>query len=273
MPLKFRKGTPTCIMQQITIIGAGNLAWNLIPNLQNAGLKVHQLISRSKEKLDVFKEAYQIESVHTKLNNLNSETDIVFLTVSDRAISELAAEFAQLNLKKPLFLHTSGSIPLSALNPLSKNIGVFYPMQTFTQSKVSDFAEIPIFLEGNENVLKIIRPLAQKLSTQVYKLSSEDRLRLHMGAVWVNNFPNILYRIAQQLMPQTPELDFSIYHPLIHEHIEKVFAFQPQNTQTGPAIRADLPTINSHLNLLSDQAEYQQLYRQLSLLINPDLGV
>ena len=260
-------------MQRITIIGAGNLAWNLIPNLQQTGLEVNQLISRSADKLKVFKEHYQIPAVHRQISELHPETDIILLTVSDSAIPMVAEELAKQRLKTPLFLHTSGSIPLSALQPLGENIGVFYPMQTFTKSKVTDFAQVPIFLEGSQKVMDFTKPLAAKLSSKVYELNSEDRLRLHMGAVWVNNFPNILYRIAQQLMPQTPELDFSIYHPLIREHIDKVMAFHPQHTQTGPAARADLLTINSHLKLLATQPQYQDLYKQLSILINPDLEI
>jgi predicted short-subunit dehydrogenase-like oxidoreductase (DUF2520 family) len=157
------------------------------------------------------------------------------------------------------------------LAPLGKNIGVFYPLQIFTKDRVTPFADLPVFLEGEPKIYPELEALAKRMSSKVYQLESQDRLHLHMGAVMVCNFTNYLYRMAKEHLPRRQGLDFRIYEPLIREHIGKVFAFGPENSQTGPAIRKDLPTILKHLDLLEEHEFHQDLYWEISKLIRPDL--
>ncbi|MEM6265183.1 MAG: DUF2520 domain-containing protein [Bacteroidota bacterium] len=253
---------------RVAVIGAGNLSWNLIPNLQAHRVEVVQLITRSTRKLKKFADVYGIPARSTYLDEIVKSANLVFLNVSDHAISEVATQLAPHVNPEAIYVHASGSIGLDALAPMGENIGVFYPMQIFTQAKVADFSELPIFLEGNEEVYRRLLPLARTLSRRVQRMSSEDRMRLHIGAVMVCNFVNHLFKTARDAMPGT---DFEIYEPLIREHIDKVFTVGPQNTQTGPAIRGDMITLQKHLHLLEGQPELQELYRKLSMGINPKL--
>jgi hypothetical protein len=45
----------------------------------------------------------------------------------------------------------------------------------------------------------------------------------------------------------------------------------PAQTQSGPAKRGDLETLQKHLNLLDDDLELQEIYKLLSKRINPEL--
>ena len=45
----------------------------------------------------------------------------------------------------------------------------------------------------------------------------------------------------------------------------------PARMQTGPAMRGDVDTVRRHLNLLEKHPEWQEIYRELSENINPDL--
>jgi predicted short-subunit dehydrogenase-like oxidoreductase (DUF2520 family) len=113
-------------------------------------------------------------------------------------------------------------------------------------------------------VLEVIKPLAESISSSVQVLDSSQRLKLHLGAVLVSNFPNYLYRLAAELVP---EAGIAAYESLIRGHIEKVFALGPQNTQTGPAIRGDLNTLYQHLEILQDDPKRREMYWLLSELI------
>lgn len=254
-----------------SFIGAGNMSWSLIPALQKAGHHIIQLISRSEEKLEHFAATYNIPIISTNLQDLNPKVDFVFLTVSDQAVEKIAKTLPKTNAT---FLHTSGSISLESLSPIGEHIGVFYPMQTFTRQKLVDFYPVPIFLEGkNETVEKRLYELAQTISNNVQFLNSQDRLRLHMGAVISCNFTNYLYQLTNKVLPHQAGLDFSIYTPLLREQLDKALAFQPQHTQTGPAIRGDIVTLQKHLTLLKDQPEIRELYLKLSNMINPGIKV
>jgi predicted short-subunit dehydrogenase-like oxidoreductase (DUF2520 family) len=254
---------------KVALIGAGNLAWSLIPNLQKAGVEVSQLISRSPEKRRLFGEAYAIPHLKARPQELHPAVNLVFLTVSDHAIASVAAQLKGCISPQSILVHTSGSIAMDELAVSGARTGVFYPLQTFTTQVVVDFQEVPLFLEGAGQTE--LHGLARQLSNRVFPLDSTDRLRLHLGAVVACNFTNYLYQLAQDLMPQKEGIDFSIYEALVREQVDKAFRFQPQNTQTGPAIRGDLVTLQKHFDLLQDQPEAQELYRQLSLRINPKL--
>ncbi|MEM7656798.1 MAG: DUF2520 domain-containing protein, partial [Bacteroidota bacterium] len=114
--------------------------------------------------------------------------------------------------------------------------------------------------------------LGSSLSDSVQWMDSETRLRLHLGAVLVSNFPNALFRLAEEQLQDSPEVDFSIYQPLVEEVIRKAFSIGPANAQTGPALREDHTTLSQHLSLLEKDAEVQNLYWALSCLIQPTLS-
>lgn len=253
--------------RSITVIGAGRLAWSLIPNLQSVGFNVQQLISRQEEKLTQFQKEYQIPYINTAVSDVLSDTALVFITVNDAAIEEVAT---QLKGCKATVFHTSGSISQSALSAIGDNIGIVYPLQIFTLDAVTPLANTPIFYEGKSTqALEMARFFAQTLSAKCFYADSSQRLKIHLGAVFACNFSNYLYRIAAEMLPK--EADFSVYKPLIEEQIYKAFAFSPEKSQTGPAIRGDIETLQKHIQHLADKPDWQDLYVLVSQLINPKL--
>ena len=62
-------------------------------------------------------------------------------------------------------------------------------------------------------------------------------------------------------------LEFEYLEPLIKETIYKALAKGPEVSQTGPAVRNDLGTIDRHTRLLSFSPELQILYTQITLSI------
>jgi len=261
------------MIQKVAIIGAGRLAWSLIPHLQQAGVEVFQLISRNAKNLNHYRETYDIPHGSLKLADLRREVDLVFLTVRDAAIEELAQRLVEEAALSPrqIFVHSSGSVPLSALQPLRERKAVFYPLQIFTRDSITSFADTPLFVEGEGEVEEVLLSLARKMSPRVYQMDSQSRLRMHMGAVIACNFPNYLFQLAQKQLPQEKGLKLDIYAPLIEATVDKALKEGPENSQTGPAIRGDKPTLDQHEKLLEDQPEVQHLYRLLSRMINPEI--
>ncbi len=251
---------------KITIIGTGRLAYSLIPNLKNAGFDVLQLIGRSKEKVENYANIFHIPFFSTKIEELHIDTQVVILCVSDTSISEIAPFLAE---KNKIIFHTSGSIDMEVLAAVGEDIGVLYPLQIFTTDKIVPLEEVPFFYQGKGKAVEIAKIIAEKLSHQSFLADSATRLKVHLGAVIACNFSNFLFRSAQEMLPEN--MSFNIYEALMREHIEKVFAFLPQNTQTGPAIRGDKTTIDKHLDLLENKPEMRDLYKQISHLINPDV--
>ena len=76
-------------------------------------------------------------------------------------------------------------------------------------------------------------------------MNSFQRKKLHIAAVFVNNFVNHLYRIGEDIC-EANEIPFEILHPLITETAAKINKLSPKEAQTGPAKRNDAKTIAAH---------------------------
>ena len=256
-------------IEKVSIIGAGNLAWSLIPALQHAGYHITQLVSRNYHTLVDFQKAFGISRITQSLSEIDKECDAIFLTVSDSAI----ASTAEYLLNHPIHLiHCSGSMPLSILPQNAQaNTAVLYPLQSFSRGLIVDFYKIPLFGETQKEFMPVLEALALSLSPTYHWLDSRGRKTLHLGAVWANNFSNLMYRYTEELLAQEIGLDFSIYLPLLEGQLGKLQDLSPAEAQTGPAIRGDLNTLEAHLQMLSKHPELRKLYKILSQRINPDL--
>lgn len=252
---------------RIAILGTGRLAWNLVPALMKAGYDL-TVLGRQAQPLADFASKYSVATQQWD-GATPIHADVVLLAVSDGAIVSVAETLSPWIPSNALVAHTSGSMPMSELSAVGGRIGVLYPMQIFTKDALTDFARIPVFVEAAQPAdVEILMQIGLAISSRVQQLSSADRLKLHLGAVLVCNFTNYLYRLADELVADVSIADYEI---LIREHIERVFSLSPQKTQTGPAIRGDVSTIEKHLALLQQYPDVQTLYRLLSLGINPQL--
>lgn len=229
---------------KVVLIGRGRLATNLLPALQQAGHEVVNINSRTLEGLPL-------------------EADVFIVAVKDSALEEVIRR-ATKGREQQLFVHTAGSMPMSLFEGYTSRYGVFYPMQTFSKERLVDFAEIPLFIEGDDPA---IRQLAESISRRVYELSTEARKYLHLSAVFACNFVNHCYALSAALLEQHG-LPFDVMLPLIDETARKVHELHPHDAQTGPAVRYDENVIRMQTALLADNPELQQIYELLSLDIH-----
>ncbi len=195
------------------------------------------------------------------MDDINRSADLYIIAVKDEAIREVALS---LKIGEKLIVHTSGSTSLQVLDGVSAHTGVLYPLQTFSKNKAVDFRLVPIAIEANNpDDLGAIRAIADRISEKVKELNSAQRKALHVAAVFACNFTNHLVAISQQLL-EDENLDFDLLRPLIAETAHKVQLYDPASIQTGPAVREDYEVVNSHLDMLKNQPELQDLYRRLS---------
>ncbi len=254
-------------MMKVTLIGAGNLATQLGKSLKKTGVTISQVYSRTEESARTLGELLEAEWL-TDIKSLRNEADVYIFSVKDGALSELITEVCKGRGDK-LFLHTAGSMPMSCFEGKALHYGVFYPMQTFSKSKDVNFERIPVFIEGNSiETENVIRSLANKLSQRVIRLSSADRKYLHLAAVWACNFTNYCYTVASDILSEH-DIPFDVMLPLINETTEKIQHIGPKAAQTGPAVRGDKNVMSQQLELMSDRADLQELYKMLSKGIKP----
>jgi predicted short-subunit dehydrogenase-like oxidoreductase (DUF2520 family) len=247
----------------VSFIGSGNLAWHLAPALDNMGYVVREVYSPNPNHAEALTERLYQAEVKATLDFSTSDSKIFIIAVSDDAIADVAREI--ILPEDAILVHTSGSQPISQLQyAATQNLGVFYPLQTFSKSKKVDFKDIPIFIETyTDEAEQTLMQIAQSISKEVRKIGSEERKALHVAAVFASNFSNHMLTIAKEIMQQN-SLDYDWLKPLIMETINKSMYMGPEEAQTGPAKRADLNILDIHLEFLREQQSIAEIYKVVS---------
>ena len=242
-------------MLSIVVIGTGNVARQLCVALRNnAAAEVVQVVSRSPEKIPDF-EGYPIAS----FDALNLEADCYIIAVSDASIESVNQ---QLNSVSGLVVHTSGSIAIEALQAQDR-YGVLYPLQTFSTGREIDLSQVPFFLEVKEpGDASLLQQLADSFTEKTFWIDSVKRRKLHLAAIYLNNFTNHLIYIASEQC-QELEIDSDVLQPLLEETVAKAIDLGPYQAQTGPARRGDQTVIEAHLDLI-DNPDHQMIYQIIS---------
>lgn len=189
------------------------------------------------------------------------KSDLTIIAVSDDAIMEVSEG---LNCEESV-VHTAGSVGLEVFRGLEfQHIGFFYPLQTFSLTKQVDWQSIPIFINGSSNeFIEFLTSLAQKITSSVHQIDEDQKVALHLSAVFANNFSNFMFTIAQDILVQN-KLSTELIVPLIEETISKLQVMPAVEAQTGPALRQDQSTISKHLARLATHPDWQRLYAYLT---------
>lgn len=245
---------------KFVFIGAGNLATHLSKRLKQQGFDVLQVYSRTEKSAKEL--AGKIDAGFTNsLKAISKEADIYVIALKDSAYNDV---LPQIEFGNKLVVHCSGSMPMSVLENFAKNVGVIYPLQTFSKKREINFAEIPVFVEGNsENNEKQLIEIARKISDSISVMDSEKRLFLHIAAVFACNFVNHFYFRASEVLSEK-NIPFDVLKPLIMETALKVQEMEPSTAQTGPAVRFDEKVINKHLEALEFDSKARELYNSIS---------
>src|SRR5690554_5876907 len=251
-------------MISIVILGTGNVAEHLFDVFSDhKEICVRQVWGRNRSHLSYFRDRAAISEDSSEL----LAADLYIIAVSDDAIPEVARTLID---KKGLVVHTSGSVPLNALVNNDKR-GVFYPLQSFSKGREIDFKSVPICIEAeNKEDLELLLQLARSISDDVREISSDQRKSLHLAAVFVNNFTNHLFQIANEICEEQ-RLPFGILLPLVRETVQKLDQLVSFDAQTGPAKRNDQETIGIHLHQLKNK-NYKDIYALLSKSISEKYG-
>jgi len=258
-------------IRNIVLLGAGNMATVLGKGLHGQGFNIVQVYNRTLSSAQVL--AQQLECASTdQLQDLDQAADLYILCVSDIAIEQIVPQLTYLEKNKGFLVHTSGATPSTVLASHFTRYGVFYPLQSLSKTSPTDLTTVPFCLDAPApSDLLQLEVLARHLSQKVYLINDQQRSRLHVAAVFVNNFSNHLYHLMDQWLA-AEQVPFELLHPLILGGAQKVRELSPRAAQTGPAIRGDQNTIRRHLEILEKtRPDLAELYRKFTESINPDL--
>jgi len=244
----------------IVIIGTGNVASVFGKAFKNAGHTILQIAGRDSMAASGL--AYELDTFSTNYwSQVDKTADVYIIAVSDNSIAAVAGE---LKLPGKVVAHTAAAVSKDVLKNISEHYGVFYPLQSL-RKEMTELPVFPVFVDGSDNKTKAtLEKLARSIAGEKVAIAGDaDRAKLHVAAVFVNNFTNYLYTLAEDYC-RKEGLDFKLLQPIIEETALRTKSVSPGNVQTGPAIRHDSETIQKHLLLLQQYPKLQEVYKFLS---------
>lgn len=240
---------------KIAILGSGNVAYHLAKMFKEKNIPISQIFGRNEKDLQEISDQFEIPFSTTEL----ADAELYFIAVNDDAVAAISKNIKNQN---SLVAHTSGSLPKEILEGNYRKAS-FYPLQTFSKSKMLQYSEIPFFVEAeNEADSQILENLALKISEKVMKSDYEKRKYIHLTAVFACNFVNHLFARAKEIS-DSQQIPFHYFLPLIKETTLKIEKIEPKLAQTGPAIRNDEKILQLHEALITEE-EHLKIYQVMN---------
>jgi predicted short-subunit dehydrogenase-like oxidoreductase (DUF2520 family) len=249
--------------QNISFAGAGRVASALCRKMYASGHNIELIVSLSEANGRSLSE--ECGASWSKVPVFPGSSDLIIVAVPDHSLINVLSDLSC--SPDTLVVHTAGSFGLEVFPEQIKRKGVFYPLQTFSRDRGVDFSGLPFLLESSDTGSSaIMAELAGSTGGKTLFVSSEQRRMIHLAAVFICNFANHMLTGGWQVAEKA-DVPFEIFYPLLQETISKAMDLGPGESQTGPAVRNDMNTIEKHIELLAFSPDLQKLYKEVTLSI------
>jgi predicted short-subunit dehydrogenase-like oxidoreductase (DUF2520 family) len=245
------------MVNNIVILGSGNVASNFVDVIKNTDIKILQIYSRNIENAIILCKQANSEAIND-INKLTNDADAYFFMLSDEGIIEISKNIKN---KKGILVHIAGSVSKDIFKGKSENYGVIYPFQTFTKGVDIPFDKVHAFIEGSNNfTTSWLFHFSEKLGFIPHLTSEEERKYIHLSGVFACNFMNHCIYLGERIL-EDKGIDKEYLKPLLQQSFDKVLTLGAKQSQTGPAKRMDDTIIKKHLELLKNDKLRSEIYK------------
>ena len=243
-------------INNITIIGSGNVATQLGVKLFDCGFKIDGIYSENQKSAEILARKIAAKFIH-KTDQLPQNSDLYLVALKDDHYLKTLKEF---DLNNKLIVHTSGSLNSENLNSTSSRWGCLYPLQSINKAQKTKWENVTFFIEANkENDHENLIELCKSLQLNYRKANSKQRKKIHIAAVATNNFTYHLLSTIRSYCEQN-EIEYNDFKHLLNLSVLNSYESEAFSLQTGPAIRKDTHLIGEHLNLLENNKNLKEIY-------------
>lgn len=253
---------------KISVVGTGAVGSSLIKQLSGAGYEIKSVISRQPAKEVHNRIGIKLPIVHPDELTGNNIGQILFISTPDDAISKMDETISGLdiNWQGRVVTHCSGfhaSNILKKMNEKGASVAAFHPIQTFVdRSGKETFKDINISIEGDDEALGVLMDIALNLQANPILLNSNQKEILHIAAVFISNYVVALGGISDRLIKENVNgAGLKILFPLLHQTINNLGQFEPDEALSGPIERGDIDMLKRHLKTLENQDDIERVYR------------
>jgi predicted short-subunit dehydrogenase-like oxidoreductase (DUF2520 family) len=256
-------------MNHISFIGAGRVAQTLSLALLQAGWPVNTVASRSAESASRL--ASRLPGAHASSITEAAQCDLVFLTVPDDAIAELAESLPW--RQGQCVLHCSGATEMSVLDPAVRCgalTGSFHPLQIFSDpvSAAQHLRGSSVAIEGADALREELSAMAHAMGMHPIQLPAGARALYHAAASYAASMLLPLLDEAVQLWSHLGIDEAQTLRallPLARGTLEAVENRGLAGALAGPVSRGDVAVVRKHLHALEGLApSHGEIYRMLT---------
>lgn len=244
---------------KVGFIGAGKIAYSLVPAVIKSGYKVVSIASTSLLSAKQLAVKNKIKCFSNNARDLVENCDLIFLSVPDSQIEITAKEISLMpGLKGKLFVHLSGTKNIKSLAPLKAkkaDIAGIHLMQTFPERKPANIAGCYASIESEKkNIERLLKSIAEKMGTIPFTVSSDEKILLHIMCVFASNFINANYYNASilynKIKSKLPPIEKLLY-PLSNENLKNIHKNGILKSLSGPIARKDFDSVDRHVEKLA----------------------
>lgn len=254
----------------LSLIGFGRLGAALASAAQNAGYRIAAVSASSAET----RRRAGAQGFCAYVDNAAAAADgeMIILCVPDRQIEPVCRELTDSGRLQAgqILLHTSGASAADVLLPAKAAgvaIGALHPLQTFAgaQADISAFTGSFFAIDGDPQAMEAAKALAYALGGHCLYVPPQDRALYHAAAVMTSNYLTALLGVAEQLAARwtPPGQSLDALLPLAEGTLANIRRQGTAAALTGPIVRGDIATVESHLQALP--LSLLPLYKELGL--------
>lgn len=259
---------------KFTIIGAGKIAWSIIPAIREAGYKIDCIISRNISDAERAAEKFGIGKFSDSVKIIPGRS-IVLLAVPDDQLIKVSKKIFDegKHLEKRIFVHFSGVYSSDVLKYIKNNGGStasFHIMQTFpSKRRVNIKNAFGVVESSDKKNRNMLMAFATKLGIYAFEISASKKAAYHLSGVFASNFLVVNFYYAEKLFRQAGgrRKFFDFIEPIIKRTIGNIQKDGAENSLSGPVERGDLNTVKVHVRYLKNYKQMLPVYLIQSLNI------
>jgi len=265
----------------IGIIGLGKVGRSLCYVLNDCGYEIGAIYNRTADIAYHLSDEIGVHVVET-MTDVAKRCDLIILSVSDDAISVCVDELQSVSWEDKAIIHVSGASSIDVFDTLQTSgamVGSLHPAFPFSDVATSrqNLFGATFAIEYHDNPLRDwLKEIIESLNGQVLDVPSDKKSQYHLALVMASNYMVTLYATAESLLTEFSDDDVAVKTALttiMSATMDNLVKNGIPMALTGPLVRADVQTLQAHVDALQENPLILEAYINLAKLSYPMLVV
>jgi len=264
--------TRTKTKPSISLVGPGNLGSALAIELYRTGYPINAIVKRATTRVTHLKAlARRVEADYITICERPLDSDIVWLTVPDDAIAEVARQLAASQAwNSKIVFHSSGALTseeLAALRKKGAAVASAHPLMSFVRGRAPSWQEVAFAIEGDAPAVRAAFDIAQDLGGKPFKIQKKNKALYHAFGAFASPLVIALMSSMEQVAEAagiSPNKIKKTMLPLLRQTWGNYLVQDAPRAFSGPLVRGDVQTVRKHLAELKRVPAARDVYVALA---------